>query len=233
MRLLFTKSSTSFGRRTNTFNANFNSSVIPFGPDVSNKPTSPRQKSSSSVWQQDVVWHVHRIRPPYRKTTVRRLAHCVLGRHRKEHRLRCPKQKIQVPRNTTLHSTDTICVLMWRMEREATPMRKSNNILPTKRDATATQTTPAKHTSKCRARSGRFLQHLKLSRLPAPCLPRSTRIIVLDPSEVHQRESAVKKKKRSLGRKIMYKESPHSMWTKHRTRKPLTSLRKFRHGVTI
>ena len=162
---------------------------------------------------------------------------------------------IQVPRNTTLHSTDTICVFKWRMEREATPTRKSNNILPTKRDATATQTTPAKHTSKCRARSGRFLQHLRLSRLPAQRLPRSTRIIGLDPSEVHRRESAVKKK-RSLGRKIMYmwvapkvqrplttnrskprhtcfKESPHPVWTKHRKRKPLTSLRKFRHGVTI
>ena len=66
------------------------------------------QTTSSSVWQQDVVWHLRMVRFAYGRMKVRRLAHCGLGWPRKEHCLRSPRQKGQVPRSTSHHSSGNI-----------------------------------------------------------------------------------------------------------------------------
>ena len=63
-------------------NAQFKGPIIPFGADMFHK-----QRSSSSVREEDVAWQNHGVRPAYRRNMVRRVAHCRLGRPRKEPRL--------------------------------------------------------------------------------------------------------------------------------------------------
>ena len=63
------------------FNASFGGQIIPSEHKTSCKPISPKEKRRcSSVWQQDVVWHIHRVRPAHGREIVRTLACCGLAR---------------------------------------------------------------------------------------------------------------------------------------------------------
>ena len=172
------------------------------GAEISDKSMSPKSQTSTSAWQQDVPWTIHRVRPAYGRNMVRRLSYRGLERSRKVASHQKSTSKDSSPKKyKSPQLREHMCshVLAEHSNKKDTPYFDFFAINNFERRWSGRRVRRTNPTTGTMSRASQVLR-LPSSRCTWRSAARPTRIIVPDPSdEVHRREPADKDKKGQFG----------------------------------